>query len=351
MGLVDAEGDGVLSGARPMSFLLEQRRDAVLKAFRAPVARELAATADVVRDFYDSQSHLLTQTAAHLDGTPGKRVRPTLLLLVAAMGRPLDSTAVMAAAMLELVHTATLIHDDSIDRSLVRRGLPTINALWDDKVSVILGDYLYTKAFERLVAEKLWKPVAILSRCAYRMSLGELLAMEQKDDMGLEEGAYFEYISAKTASLISAACEIGAAIGFDDDDTHERFRLFGHELGMAYQITDDLFDYTGDAAALGKDVGSDLKEGKITLPIIRALRHASPDLRALIHDVLADRTMSAERWQRLKVHLDESGSIAYCADLAREYADRALSRLEPCVASPHKDALTLAVSFAVQRSH
>jgi len=332
-------------------FLLVQERDGVLREFRSPVETQLAGIEREVEAFFDGQSALVHALANHVRSTPGKQVRPTLLLLVAGLGGRLGPTAVRAAAMLELVHIATLIHDDSIDRSLVRRGLPTINALWNDRVAVIFGDYLYTKAFETLVREKLWKPVAVLSRTAHRMSFGEMLAMEQKSNLDLTEEDYFRFISEKTASLISAACEIGASVGFDDPAVHDVFRDFGHELGMAYQITDDLFDYTGDAGALGKDIGSDLREGKVTLPVIRALATGSRDDYDLVAQIVEERAMSRTQWERLSRMLRESDALAYCESLALGFAERARARLESFPECAYKDALSLAVSFVVQRCH
>jgi octaprenyl-diphosphate synthase len=341
-----------MADSQPQSdFLLVQERDSVLREFRSPVESHLEGVQHEVAAFFDGQSTLVHSLADHVLSIQGKRVRPTLLLLVAGMGNRLGPTAVRAAAMLELVHTATLIHDDSIDRSLVRRGQPTINALWNDRVAVIFGDYLYTKAFETLVRERLWKPVAVLSRTAHRMSFGEMLAMEQKSNLDLSEEDYFRFISEKTASLISAACEIGAAVGYDDERVHDEFRDFGHEIGMAYQITDDLFDYYGDAGALGKDIGSDLREGKVTLPVIRALRTAPRKDYDLVAKIVAERAMSRSEWEDVSRMLRESDAFGYSEKLALDFASRARARLEGFPDSIYKDALALAVSFVVQRCH
>jgi octaprenyl-diphosphate synthase len=195
------------------------------------------------------------------------------------------------------------------------------------------------------------KPVAVLSRTAHRMSLGEILAMEQKGDLDLTEEAYFLFISEKTASLISAACEIGATYAFDDEAMHDRFQAFGTELGLAYQITDDLFDYEGNSDALGKEIGSDLKEGKITLPVIRALPGAPREIQDIVARAVAERTIDRSAWKRLVGYLRETDAFDYCRNLATHYADRARSRLEGCPDGPHKDSLSLAVDFAVKRVH
>jgi len=335
----------------PQSFLEVQKKDDVLRAIKAPVAGHLDGIQAEVQGFFDAPSKMLDALSGHVFSIPGKKFRPTLLMLVAGMGTEITRDVVRAAAMVELVHTATLIHDDSIDRSLVRRGLPTINNLWNDRVAVILGDYIYTKAFEGMVLAGHHKPVAVLSRTAHRMSLGEILAMEQKADLGLSEESYFLFISEKTASLISAACEIGATYAFDDEEMHDRFQAFGNELGLAYQIADDLFDYEGNADALGKEIGSDLKEGKITLPIIRALPGAPREIHDIVARAVDERTIDRGSWDRLVGYLRETDAFDYCRNLADEYADRARSRLEGCPEGPCKDALSLAVDFAVKRSH
>lgn len=335
----------------PESFLSIQERDGVLKTIRAPVESRLDDVQAEINAFVDAPSRLLADLAKHVIAIPGKKFRPTLLLLVAGLGGRINGSAVRGGAMVEMIHTATLIHDDSIDRSLTRRGLPTINALWNDKVSVILGDYLYTRAFNDLVERGEWPSVQVLSRCAHRMSLGIMLEIEQKGDLEIDEEQYGLLIAEKTASLISAACEIGAAVSFAGDEERERFRAFGHDLGMAYQIADDLFDYIGDEEALGKDIGCDLKEGKITLPIVRALQNAPDDIFAIISSTVREREISREAWERLTAHLEEIGAFRYCRELADSYAARAREHLEGYPSSVYRDALERAVDFAIDRSH
>lgn len=341
-----------MSGPTPhSSFILTQERDAALQKIRSPVTTELERVEEEILGFFDAPSRLLTDLASHITAMPGKKFRPTLLLLVTGLGGHIPSSAIRAAAMVELIHMATLIHDDTIDQSLVRRGLPTINSLWNDNVSTILGDYLFTRAFHNLVEREEWPAVSALSRTAHQMTLGEMLGIEQKGDLELSEADYHRLISEKTASLISAACEIGAAIAFEDPRQRTRFHEFGYELGMAYQVTDDLFDYYGDADALGKEIGTDLREGKITLPVIRALRDAPDSIYRLVSEVVERREITREAWERLTAHLAESGAFAYCREQAAEWAERARSRLDGLPSSPYTEALELAVDFATQRSH
>ncbi len=341
-----------MSGSVPQSdFLAAKAHDATLKAIQAPVRDELDRVQQEIAGFFTTPSRLLQDLAGHVLNMPGKKLRPMLLLLVAGLeGKPTPD-AIQAAAMVELVHTATLIHDDSIDRSLVRRGLPTINSLWSDRISVILGDYLYTKAFHTLVASGNSGVVEVMSRTAHRMTVGEMLGMEQKDDLDVTEEDYLRLISEKTASLISASCEIGAMLGNGDPKRHGLFRDFGQDLGMAFQITDDLLDFTGDAGSLGKQIGSDLTEGKITLPIVHALQDAPDPIRALVANIVKGRGAAREDWTRLTTYLHESGAFDYCRARAEAFAQRAEARLEACPDGRFKDTLVLTVKFTTQRCH
>jgi octaprenyl-diphosphate synthase len=253
--------------------------------------------------------------------------------------------------MVELIHMATLIHDDSIDRSLLRRGLPTINTLWSDRVSVILGDYLYTRAFDTMVAARNWDVVSVLSRTAHQMTIGEILGVEQKNNLEVEEKEYLRLISEKTASLFSASCEIGAVLSGEDRNEYERFRDFGQQLGMAFQIADDLFDYLGDADVLGKAIASDLTEGKITLPVIHGLREAPTAVRPKVEEILKAGQADADGWKDLTATLDEVGSFDYCRKRADEYAGRAEARIDDCPDGVYKATLATTIKFATQRCH
>lgn len=225
------------------SFLQSSKADIQLREFQEPVRRELDEVEASIRTFFDSQMPMLRGISQHLLGVTGKKFRPTVLLLVAHQGEPRPEDAVFTATVIELIHTATLIHDDTIDRSALRRGLPTINAMYNDLVSTILGDYIYTKAFFELLQHELPQVVPVVARTTYRMSIGEMLQLQQKDDLDLTEEQYFELVDEKTASLMAAATEVGALVGGMERERVERYRRFGQALGRAYQVTDDLFDF------------------------------------------------------------------------------------------------------------
>ncbi len=327
------------------------RADANLQAFQDPVRDDLDAAEVSIRAFFVSHVPLVQGVAEHLLAVTGKRYRPTLLLLVSRLGSPDPAAAAFGAAMIELVHTATLVHDDTIDRSSMRRGRPTINSLYDDKVSTIAGDYICTKVFHELMERGLHSIVRIVAATAYRMSVGEMLQLGQKNDPDLLEESYMLLVNEKTASLMGAACEIGAVLGGLDEESTARFRLFGESLGRAYQIADDLFDYVSSEGEMGKGVRSDLAEGKITLPLRGAMLAAGGGRRDRLRELIGVRALSSTEWGELDGILAETGALEYCREAAGAHADEALSRLGSIPASRCRQALERAVAYAVRRSH
>ncbi len=334
------------------SFLKAFQKDAELREIQEPVREQLAGVEEAFRAFFGASSiPLVRNIAEHLLGVTGKNFRPTLVLLVAGSGQARRDDAIAAATVIELIHTATLVHDDTIDRSAVRRGLPTINAMYNDMVATILGDYIYTKAFHELIERGATDLVPVVARTTYRMSIGEMLQLQQKRDLDLTEEQYFQLVREKTASLMGAATEIGAIVGRLGPERSARFREFGEYLGRAYQVTDDLFDYLGDPAAMGKGVRSDLPEGKITLPLIHALAAAGPRDRSVLRELAARRELSDADWRELLDLLDRTGAIAYCRERARSLAASSLELLAEEPATPWREALEKAVAYAIHRLH
>src|ERR671920_423063 len=222
-----------------------------------------------LRRIVEADFGLITEVNSHLFQMQGKMFRPTLLLLAEEATGGRDSRATSLAAIVELIHLATLVHDDSVDHSVLRRGMPTINALFSHQVSVIMGDYLYSRAVIELVGLGDLEPLRVLSRVTNDMTVGEMRQLLAHDPLEFSEEQYDLLIRAKTASLVSGACEIGALEAAPEE--REAVRRFGEALGMAFQIVDDLLDYTEDASVTGKPFGSDLREHKVTLPLIAAL--------------------------------------------------------------------------------
>lgn len=314
-----------------------------------PVRPELERVQEELARFFHCEVRLINEIAEHVVLTVGKRMRPTLLLLVARLNGEASRQAIVSATIVELIHTATLVHDDSIDRSYLRRGLPTVNSLWNDQTAVIMGDYLYSKGFHLLVEHGLWDVMGILASTTYRMSIGEMLELEKKRDSSTTEEDYLKMISEKTATLISAACEIGALLSFGEGEERDLFRQFGHDLGMAFQITDDLLDYEGDAHQIGKSTGADIRDGKITLPLIHALRMAPAERAGRIRDIALSTDISEAQWMQIQDFTAEFGGLDYCRMLCRRYADAADRALERFDGSPVARTLSAAVDYVVHR--
>jgi octaprenyl-diphosphate synthase len=248
-----------------------------MSAVQKPVRRELEQVQVHLRTLFRTPIPILNEVGGHVLATRGKKFRPTLLLLVARLRGHLGKDAVLCATVVEMVHAAALIHDDSVDRSDLRRGLPTVNGLWTDEMAIIMGDYLYAQAMSTLVTNKFEAAMEILARVVTEMSCGEALEFQYAHDLDVREDQYEELIRAKTGSLIGAATEIGAGLngGAKNPARRAKYRRFGERMGVAFQIVDDLFDYLSDPDVTGKPVGYDLAEGKVTLPLIAALRQAS----------------------------------------------------------------------------
>jgi octaprenyl-diphosphate synthase len=273
---------------------------------------------------------------------------------------------VLGAAAIEMVHAAALIHDDSVDRSALRRGMPTVNGLWTDEMAIIMGDYLYAQAMTVLVRHKLSVAMEVMARVVTEMSCGEALEFQYAFDLDVTEEQYEELVRAKTASLIGAATEIGAGLNGAGGQTglREAYRRFGERIGVAFQIVDDLFDYLSDPAVTGKPVGHDLAEGKVTLPLIAALRTASePDRRRLKALALRKRWTPGQ-WSRLRALIARCGGFDYARaralTLAGEARGMLLDRGLPGMASGPRSkiatqaarrALDHAIDYAVERKY
>ncbi len=278
----------------------------------------------------------------------GKLFRPTLLLLSNQVGgRPSDD-AVTLAAVVELVHLATLVHDDAVDHSVLRRGLPTVNALWTHQIAIIMGDYLYSRAVTELARLGNLESVRVLADAANEMSVGEMRQLTSYDALDFTEEDYVRLIAAKTASLMSAACEMGALVG--EPAYRQPMRQYGHNLGMAFQIADDLLDYTGSQDVTGKPTGHDLRERKVTLPLVGALKSVSATEDATIREFFTLVEPTDEDIARVVTIVEERGGLAYARARAAEYAERAETALDELEDGPAVDALRDGIAYAIGRS-
>jgi octaprenyl-diphosphate synthase len=324
-------------------------RLAALEDLQRPVRRELELVQEELGRFYTCEVELINTIARHVLQARGKLLRPTLLLLSARLGEPDPRRAVLCGGIVELIHTATLIHDDSIDRAFTRRGRETVNSLWNDQTSVLMGDYLYSKAFSVLVENDMLEPMRVFARATHRMSIGEMLEIEKKLDFSMDEEAYNRLILDKTAVLLSAACEVGGWISFGTGRESRLLADFGTSLGMAFQITDDILDIEGDAEVMGKSTGSDVLDGKVTLPLLFALEQAEPGeaeaIRARMRDPELDERGAAEIARFAIAH----GGVTHSRQRARGYADRALELLDAFAESPARTTLHDAVEYVLDR--
>ncbi|HPF35272.1 MAG TPA: polyprenyl synthetase family protein [Candidatus Krumholzibacteria bacterium] len=297
------------------------------------------------------ETPLIEDVCAHVRNGKSKRFRPTLLLLSAKHEGDVPDGAIAAAACVEMIHTATLLHDDIIDEALTRRGLPSINEAWGVATAVVMGDYLYSKALDVLAAEGMGEALRLLAGTTFKMSQAEMMQLETKHDLAISEETYLTIIERKTASLIESACAIGAGFHPQHAGRTEVFGEFGRKIGFVFQITDDIFDYLGDERRLGKPTGQDWEEGRITLPLIAALRQAPPAERdALLAEIAA--LPPGERrplWPRVKSFVLDNGGVDYARDLARRLGDEGKDALAPVAAGAQKDLLTVAVEYVLRR--
>jgi octaprenyl-diphosphate synthase len=300
-----------------------------------------------LRRIVEADFGLITEVNSHLFRMQGKLFRPTLLLLAEEATGGHDQRATVLGAVVELIHLATLVHDDSVDHSVLRRGMPTINSLFSHQVSVIMGDYLYSRAVIELVQLNDLEPLRVLSRVTNDMTVGEMRQLLAHDPLEFSEEQYDLLIRAKTASLVSGACEIGALRAAPDE--RAALRRFGEALGMAFQIVDDLLDYTEDASVTGKPFGSDLREHKVTLPLIAALpKLEEPERRQvarLLHTAEPDDTQIADAIQAV----GQAGGLEYARERALRLAQQAEAELDSLQPSAAREALRASITYVIDR--
>ena len=314
----------------------------------APVDGDLRKFEAHFRRALRSNVGLVDAVVRYMVKRKGKRIRPALVLLAAAATGGVSEATFRGAALVELLHTATLVHDDVVDDADTRRGWPSINAIWKNKVAVLLGDYVLSRG---LLLSLEHNDIAFLhstSTAVKRMSEGELLQIQKSRQLRNDEETYFQIIGDKTASLLATCCEIGALSATEDNDVVARLRAYGENLGIAFQIRDDILDYTGTASALGKPVGGDLKEKRFTLPLIHAFSKAPSSERK---DVLRrlKRGVGRKDIDEIIRFVDRHGGIAYAVTTAEDYRDRATAQLAPLPDSEAKRALMDLADFVVSR--
>lgn len=295
-----------------------------------------------------SEVPLIKDICGYLNEAQGKRIRPAMLFLAAkCTGGEMDDV-VKAAVAVELIHTATLIHDDIIDNHKLRRGKQTIRSKWGNSTATIMGDFLYSKAFAGLAGAGLFEILGILARVTHTMCIGEMMQLDQRHNVDIGEDGYMEMIHKKTASLFSAACECGALLG--DNNVHSKsFSGFGENIGLAFQITDDLFDYIAVDKYIGKPTASDFSDGRVTLPFITAFRNAPERTRKWVGDLFRNGFNREEHWTEVVSFVQNYGGVEYSLQKARDFGEKAKLQLRDIDISPERDALCFAADYIVTR--
>ena len=318
-----------------------------LSEIQSPVGARLDTVIEELRRIVVADFEPIAEVNEYLLQMRGKLFRPTLLLLCNEVGGRPSSDAETLGAVTELVHLATLVHDDAVDHSVLRRGMPTVNTLWSHQVAIIMGDYFYSRSISEITRLGMIEPIRVLAGAANAMTVGEMRQLTAHDALDFDEAAYTRLIECKTASLISTACELGALVG--DVELRKPLARFGHHLGMAFQIVDDLLDYTADEADTGKPSGLDLREHKVTLPLIAALARMDGSDRRAVEDLFEDPEPDDERIGEVVSLVIDHGGLEYAREQAVDYAGRAAEALEGLPQGPALDALRESIGYVIER--
>jgi len=319
----------LLDSIRSMMESLEQELIQQLKS-RVPVAFEIGA---------------------HIMNSGGKRIRPQLAIIAARMGGYAGTDAVTLSGAIECIHTATLLHDDVVDRAETRRGRPSANSLWSNEMCVLGGDFILAKAFRALTSLGNLRILDIVSRTTERLSEGELFQMMNIENMEMTEEDYIRIITDKTAVLMEAACRGGAILGGLDAEREEALADFGFNLGIAFQMTDDVIDYRSDVETMGKEPGKDLEEGKLTLPLITALRKADEVEKKRIATMIKEKRLTTGDLEWMKGFLEKRGGIEETLKKSRDYINKAIGRLDIFPLSEEKTALMKLAEKILHRTY
>lgn len=319
-----------------------------LKKISMPIQNELEEFRKEFRGAMKSRVALIDLISKYLVRQKGKKIRPILVLLSAKLCGGINQRTYIGATLVEMLHTATLIHDDVVDDAKTRRGFPSINSVWKNKIAVLMGDYLLSRGLLHALDKNEYNFLAITSRAVKRMSEGELLQIQKNRKLAVDEETYFKIISDKTASLITACCELGASSATDNSNNVNRLSEFGENIGIAFQLRDDLLDYVGKKKLMGKSSGSDLKEKKFTLPLIHALNNSSKKESKQIIDLVKNGSYSKSKLIVLDFIKEHKG-IEYTIDKTNEFCGMAKSRISPFKPSETKETLVDFANFIGER--
>jgi octaprenyl-diphosphate synthase len=324
----------------------ESRRS--LSTLFAPIASELGAAERIFQTELGSQFPFVQQLVDHCVDLQGKRLRPALVLLSGQAFGPLGDDHLVLAAVVEMIHAATLVHDDVLDEAMIRRHAATVNAEWGNETAVLLGDYLFTHAFHLAASLDSTRACRWIGQATNKVCQGEMLQVHQRGNLELDEDDYLAIIEGKTAELTAVCCRLGAVYAGAPEPTVAALERYGRNLGIAFQIADDVLDIWGEERVTGKSLGTDLEKQKLTLPVIRLLRRAEPATADYIRRLLSDAKSDGRR--RLRPHLENSGALDYAWQRAKAHIKAATDSLECLADSDAKAALRSLAHYVVRRA-
>lgn len=340
-------------GAMPANSIFTNNKNVAMLPFHEVVKTDFSAVNELIIKQLHSDVGLVENIGHYLVEAGGKRLRPLMVLLTAnALGYPQTSEKTQhldLAAIIEFIHTATLLHDDVVDMSSLRRGRPTANAQWGNAPSVLVGDFLYSRAFQMMVQIGNMDVMAILANTTNVISEGEVQQLVNAKNPDVSEDSYYQVIDKKTAILFAAACEVAAVLCDANDEQRRALHTYGRKVGVAFQLVDDALDYTGDAATLGKNVGDDLAEGKPTLPLIYAMRTGNPEQAAVIANAI--RNGDASQLSAILKIVQETGAMDYTIEAARTQVRDAIAQLQTLPDNIYTQAMRQVAEFSLARTY
>ena len=328
-----------------------EERKPTLEALDVLVGDDLKAVNKVIVARMDSPIALIPQLAGHIVAGGGKQLRPLLTLVSSKLCGYQGSAHVLLAACVEFIHTATLLHDDVVDESELRRGSASANTLWGNNASVLVGDFLFSRSFELMVENGSLKVLGILSHASSIIAEGEVAQLMTTNDTATTEDDYYHVIRGKTAQLFAAACEIGAVIAERPEAEEKALQSYGMNLGIAFQLVDDVLDYSAKQATLGKTVGDDFREGKITLPVILAFARGTDEEKTFWKRTMEDLDQNEGDLEHAFALFEKHGALDEAMARAKAFGERAAEGLKPFADGPEKDALSDLIDFCVERTY
>lgn len=317
--------------------------------FLAPIAADMRRVDEVIGARLDSDVPLVRQVAKYIVTGGGKRLRPAVMLLAAGASGYTGAARFELAAVVEFIHTATLLHDDVVDESGLRRGRRTANAAFGNAASVLVGDFLYSRAFQMMVRLDNMRVMHVLADATNTIAEGEVLQLMNCHDPGVEEARYLTVIRRKTAKLFEAAARLGGILGGAAPEIENGMANYGMHVGTAFQLTDDVLDYSGDSEEIGKSLGDDLAEGKPTLPLIRAMATGTPRQAALVRQAIVDGGRA--EFRQVLAAIEATGALAYARQAAQREQEAACRAIAPLAPSAYRDSLLELAAFSVARHH